>query len=73
MTTAPQSQKRTWSLFARFIGRAGRKPVLIEWDTDVPDYAVLLAEAAKAEAIMREQASFAPLNTPSLDQANVCA
>lgn len=63
----------TWSLFARFIGRAGRKPVLIEWDTDVPDYAVLLAEAAKAEAIMREQASFAPLNTPSLDQAHVCA
>lgn len=63
----------TWSLFARFIWRAGRKPVLIEWDTDVPDYAVLLAEAAKAEAIMREQASFAPLNAPSLDQAHVCA
>ena len=63
----------TWALFARFIGRAGRKPVLIEWDTDVPDYAVLLGEAAKAEAIMLEQASFAPLNSQSLDPAYACA
>lgn len=45
----------TWMLFARFVWRAGRKPVLIEWDTDVPDYPVLMAEASKAEAIMREQ------------------
>lgn len=44
----------TWTLFSRFIERAGRKPVLIEWDTNVPEYDVLLAEAAKAEAIMRE-------------------
>lgn len=42
----------TWQLFARFIARAGPKPVLIEWDTDVPDYEVLLAEADKARAIM---------------------
>lgn len=45
----------TWMLFSRFVWRAGRKPVLIEWDTDVPDYPVLMAEASKAEAIMREQ------------------
>ena len=45
----------TWALFARFIARAGRLPVLVEWDTDVPDYAVLMGEAHKAEAIMREQ------------------
>lgn len=44
----------TWSLFTRFIARAGRTPVLIEWDTNVPDYPVLLAEAAKADAIMQE-------------------
>ncbi|TAJ79669.1 MAG: DUF692 domain-containing protein [Sphingobium sp.] len=50
----------TWALFARFVWRAGRRPVLIEWDTDVPEYSVLLAEAAKAEAIMREQASLSP-------------
>jgi uncharacterized protein len=46
----------TWNLFARFVARAGRKPVLIEWDTNVPDYPVLLAEAAKAEAIMCREA-----------------
>jgi uncharacterized protein len=42
----------TWSLYRRFIDRAGAKPTLIEWDTDVPDYAVLMAEADKAEHIL---------------------
>jgi uncharacterized protein (UPF0276 family) len=46
----------TWELFARFIRRAGRRPALIEWDTNIPDYDVLIAEARKAEAIMCEQA-----------------
>jgi uncharacterized protein (UPF0276 family) len=63
----------TWALFARFVWRAGRRPVLIEWDTDVPDYSVLLAEAAKAEAIMREQASFSPQGALSEDWAHACA
>ncbi len=49
----------TWALFARFTARAGRRPVLIEWDTDVPAYEVLMGEAAKAENIMRQQLSFA--------------
>lgn len=43
----------TWRLFERFIARAGPRPVLIEWDTDVPHYEVLVAEAAKAELILR--------------------
>lgn len=42
----------TWRLFERFVRRAGARPTLIEWDTDVPAFDVLLAEAAKAEAIM---------------------
>lgn len=63
----------TWALFARFVWRAGRRPVLIEWDTNVPDYPVLLAEAAKAEAIMREQASFSPQGALSKDWAHACA
>ncbi len=42
----------TWALFERFIGQSGAKPVLIEWDTHVPDYAVLMAEAERAAAIM---------------------
>ncbi len=44
----------TWSLHRRFIERAGAKPTLIEWDTDVPEHAVLMAEADKAQATMVE-------------------
>jgi uncharacterized protein (UPF0276 family) len=43
----------TWRLFERFAERAGPCPVLIEWDTNVPEFDVLLAEAATADAIMR--------------------
>lgn len=42
----------TWSLFERFVTRAGARPVLIEWDTDVPAFRTLLAEATKAQAIL---------------------
>ncbi len=42
----------TWELYERFIRRAGPKPSLIEWDTDVPDYPALMAEANKARAIL---------------------
>lgn len=45
----------TWRLFARFIHRAGPRPVLIEWDTDVPAFEVLLAEAARADAILQRE------------------
>ncbi|MXP43353.1 MNIO family bufferin maturase [Allopontixanthobacter sediminis] len=44
----------TWALFERFVGRSGPKPVLIEWDTGVPEYGILMEEVAKAEAIMRD-------------------
>lgn len=43
----------TWRLFERFAERTGPCPVLIEWDTNVPEFEVLLAEAATADAIMR--------------------
>jgi uncharacterized protein (UPF0276 family) len=46
----------TWALFARFIMRSGPKPVLIEWDTGVPAYTVLMAEAARAAEVMQAQA-----------------
>ena len=42
----------SWSLYDRFIKRAGAKPTLIEWDTDIPPYEVLMAEVAKAENII---------------------
>lgn len=40
-----------WKLYARAIARFGRRPTLIEWDTDVPALDVLLAEAARAASI----------------------
>lgn len=44
----------TWHLYRRFIERAGPKPTLIEWDTDVPEFGTLMTEARKASAIMDE-------------------
>jgi len=41
-----------WTLLARFLRRAGPKPVLVEWDSDLPDYAVLVAEVARADALL---------------------
>lgn len=43
-----------WDLLASLLYRSGPKPVLVEWDTDVPDYATLMAEAAKADDLLRE-------------------
>lgn len=43
---------RVWELYADFIERAGPKPTLVEWDTDVPDYAILMAEVDKADAML---------------------
>lgn len=42
-----------WRLFERFVARAGPRPTLIEWDTQIPPFAALASEAAKAEAVLR--------------------
>jgi uncharacterized protein (UPF0276 family) len=41
-----------WELYAHVIARAGARPTLIEWDNDVPDWAVLQAEAARAASVL---------------------
>jgi hypothetical protein len=41
-----------WSLFEAAVARFGRVPTLIEWDTDIPAFAVLEREAATAQAIL---------------------
>jgi uncharacterized protein len=41
-----------WTLYAEVIARTGPLPTLIEWDNDVPAFAVLLAEAERARAIL---------------------
>jgi uncharacterized protein (UPF0276 family) len=37
-----------WALYAHTIARSGPRPTLIEWDTDVPDWPTLRAEAERA-------------------------
>jgi len=41
-----------WALYRYTIARGGPRPTLIEWDTDVPPFAELRAEAARAETIL---------------------
>jgi uncharacterized protein (UPF0276 family) len=50
----------TWNLYRRFIQRAGPKPTLIEWDSDIPEYEVLMAEVAKAQNILDDQQASEP-------------
>lgn len=41
-----------WALLDYTLVRSGPRPVLIEWDTDVPDWPVLKAEADRAQAAL---------------------
>ncbi|MEM8978860.1 MAG: DUF692 domain-containing protein [Pseudomonadota bacterium] len=41
-----------WALLDHVLEKAGSRPCLIEWDTDVPDWPVLAAEAARADAAL---------------------
>lgn len=48
-----------WALFAHVLHRTGPLPSLVEWDTDVPDWPVLLAEAQRAERMLSHEARHA--------------
>ena len=41
-----------WKLYEIIIGLCGPVPTLIEWDSNIPDWSVLSAEAAAAQAIL---------------------
>jgi uncharacterized protein (UPF0276 family) len=43
-----------WALYRATIARIGPRPTLIEWDSEIPSLAVLVEEAAKADAILSE-------------------
>jgi uncharacterized protein (UPF0276 family) len=45
-----------WKLFDMVIGRCGPIPTLVEWDSDIPEWPVLRAEAASAQAILDRHA-----------------
>ncbi len=46
-----------WLLHARVIGKAGRRPTLVEWDNHVPAWDVLFVEAERAERVLQQQAA----------------
>jgi uncharacterized protein len=41
-----------WKLYEVIIGRCGPVPTLIEWDSNIPDWSILKAEATAAQAIL---------------------
>jgi len=43
-----------WALYRKTIARIGPRPTLIEWDVDIPEFAVLEDEAATAEVVLAE-------------------
>ena len=46
-----------WALYAHALARFGAVPTLIEWDTDIPELGVLMAEAAAADRLIASAAS----------------
>ncbi len=43
-----------WQVYRHAMQVLGKRPTLVEWDTDVPALEVLLDEAAKAEAVLTQ-------------------
>ncbi|WP_420860854.1 DUF692 domain-containing protein [Algirhabdus cladophorae] len=41
-----------WALYDYTLQKAGPRPTLIEWDTDVPDWPILAAEALRADGAL---------------------
>jgi uncharacterized protein len=52
-----QVKPPVWDLYCAALKRFGAVPTLIEWDTDVPNFSTLRAEALKAEDKMRALAA----------------
>ncbi|MGH8679038.1 MAG: MNIO family bufferin maturase [Burkholderiales bacterium] len=52
-------QDEVWALYRHAIARLGPVPTLVEWDTEIPELAVLIAEAQKADAVMRDAIALA--------------
>ena len=46
--------EEVWQLYARAIARFGAMPTLIEWDTNIPTLATLVAECQRADHLLGE-------------------
>lgn len=51
--------EEVWQLYRKALAHAGPVPTLIEWDQDIPELEVLLAEAARAEELLHAQRALA--------------
>ena len=45
-----------WALYDRVIGQCGPIPTLVEWDSDLPEWDTLAAEAVAAQAVLDRHA-----------------
>jgi len=52
-----QVAQRVWELFEIVVSRRGPLPTLIEWDSNIPEWLVLQAEARAAQAILDRHAN----------------
>ena len=48
-----------WTLYREAVGRFGLVPTLVEWDSEIPDLAVLVEEAGHADRILERHHAFA--------------
>jgi hypothetical protein len=55
-----------WAVYAHALGRFGACPALVEWDTQLPEWDVLLGEAAKAASLQARLTSPASGREPAL-------
>jgi uncharacterized protein len=58
-----------WQLLDDALARTGPVPVLVEWDTDIPELSVLLAEAASADGAILHAESRERATTPSASRS----
>lgn len=47
--------EKVWALYAEALQLGVQAPTLIEWDTDIPDFEVLMGEAGLAEGYLEEK------------------
>jgi uncharacterized protein (UPF0276 family) len=60
-THTGEAVPEVWELYARSIARTGSTATLYEWDEDIPEFDVVLAEAQKAAAYRAQLAGGEPL------------
>jgi uncharacterized protein (UPF0276 family) len=58
-------KETVWALYSHAVRRWGAVPTLIEWDTDIPDFQVLLDEAERARSTVQRSLEAAVLQAPT--------